>query len=144
MTIRLEHGTAEVKESHAKKEHLFPQLLLVKGQLVTLKNVPITPSALARSGGDNSVETTGSELSLQWTLNLGGSLPGSYLPLDLPGLLGLLGTLLLLLFLRLLCRTPLLAQRKAVVGLIPLPEGSGIDLDDGGLGQGVCTDQLVV
>lgn len=28
--------------------------------------------------------------------------------------------------------------------LIPLPEGRGIDLDDGGLGQGVGTDQLVV
>jgi hypothetical protein len=30
------------------------------------------------------------------------------------------------------------------VGLVPLPEGSGIDLDNGGAGQGVGTDKLVV
>jgi hypothetical protein len=30
------------------------------------------------------------------------------------------------------------------VGLVPLPEGSGIDLDNGGAGQGVGTDELVV
>jgi len=30
------------------------------------------------------------------------------------------------------------------VGLVPLTEGSGIDLDNGGLGQGVGTDELVV
>lgn len=30
------------------------------------------------------------------------------------------------------------------MGLVPLTERSGIDLNDGGLGQGVGTDQLVV
>ena len=30
------------------------------------------------------------------------------------------------------------------MGLVPLPEGSGIDLDDSGAGQGVGTDELVV
>ena len=30
------------------------------------------------------------------------------------------------------------------MGLVPLPEGGGIDLDDGGAGQGVGTDKLVV
>jgi hypothetical protein len=30
------------------------------------------------------------------------------------------------------------------VGLEPLPEGSGVDLDNGGLGQGVGADKLVV
>lgn len=30
------------------------------------------------------------------------------------------------------------------MGLVPLTEGRGIDLDDGGLGQGVGADQLVV
>ena len=30
------------------------------------------------------------------------------------------------------------------MGLVPLPEGSGIDLDNGGAGQGVGTDELVV
>lgn len=33
---------------------------------------------------------------------------------------------------------------SAVVGLVPLTEWSGIDLDDGGLGEGVGSDQLVV
>lgn len=30
------------------------------------------------------------------------------------------------------------------MGLVPLTEGGGINLDDGGLGQGVGSDQLVV
>jgi hypothetical protein len=30
------------------------------------------------------------------------------------------------------------------VCLVPLTEWGGIDLDDGGLGEGVCADQLVV
>ena len=30
------------------------------------------------------------------------------------------------------------------MGLVPLPEGSGIDLNNGGAGQGVGTDELVV
>lgn len=30
------------------------------------------------------------------------------------------------------------------MGLVPLPEGSGIDLDNGGAGQGVGADELVV
>jgi len=33
---------------------------------------------------------------------------------------------------------------RAVVGLIPLPEGSGVDLDDGGAGERVCADEFVV
>jgi len=33
---------------------------------------------------------------------------------------------------------------RAVVGLIPLPEGSGVDLDDGRAGKGVCADEFVV
>lgn len=36
------------------------------------------------------------------------------------------------------------AEGLAVVGLVPLAERRGIDLDDGGLGQGVGSDQLVV
>src|ERR1700684_2562996 len=31
-----------------------------------------------------------------------------------------------------------------VVGLVPGAEGRGVDLDDGGLGQGVCAHKLVV
>lgn len=36
------------------------------------------------------------------------------------------------------------AKGLAVVGLVPLTEGGGVDLDDGGAGQGVGADQLVV
>lgn len=36
------------------------------------------------------------------------------------------------------------ANGLAVVSLVPLSEGGGIDLDDGRLGQGVGADQLVV
>lgn len=38
----------------------------------------------------------------------------------------------------------LAADGLTVMSLIPLSEGRGIDLNDGGLGQGVVTDQLVV
>jgi len=30
------------------------------------------------------------------------------------------------------------------VGLVPLSEWGGIDLDDSGLGEGVCSDEFVV
>lgn len=36
------------------------------------------------------------------------------------------------------------ADTLAVVGFVPLPERSGIDLNDGGLGEGVGTDEFVV
>lgn len=36
------------------------------------------------------------------------------------------------------------AKVGTVVGLVPLAEGSGIDLDNGSLGQGVGADKLVV
>jgi len=41
-------------------------------------------------------------------------------------------------------RLALLGDRLGVVGLIPLPEGGGIDLDDGALDEGVGSDELVV
>ena len=35
-------------------------------------------------------------------------------------------------------------QSFAYMGLIPLPEWGGIDLDDGALDEGVCSDEFVV
>jgi hypothetical protein len=36
------------------------------------------------------------------------------------------------------------AQAQAVVCFIPLPEGGGVNLDDGALGKSVCSDEFVV
>lgn len=52
---------------------------------------------------------------------------------DLGGLGGLTGLLL-----------SLAAESGAVVGLVPLSEWSSVDLDHGGLGEGVGSDEFVV
>lgn len=114
------------------------QLALVEGKLLTLEDVAVAAAGLAGTAGDDSVQATGLELALKGLVDLAGSgKAGSLLLLDGVGLLGRLlsGALLLL---------PPAAEGLAVVGLVPLTEGSGIDLDDGGLGQGVGADQLVV
>ena len=110
--------------------------LLVESQLLTLQDVTVDTAALAGTRGDHGVDTAGLELALDGGLDLAGLLEaGSLLLLHAVALL-LLGDLGLLL--------ASAADGLAVVGLVPLTEGSGIDLDDGGLGQGVGTDQLVV
>lgn len=113
-------------------------LALVESKLLTLEDVAVAATGLAGAGGDNSVETTGLELLLEGGVDLaGGSEAGGLLGLNRLGLLHLLEGLALLL----LATT---AKGLAVVGLIPLTERSGIDLDNGGLGEGVGTDKLVV
>ena len=115
------------------------ELTLVESELLTLQDVTVDTAGLARSAGDDGVQATGLELLLQGGLDLalGGEALGLLL-LDGLALLDLLGGLLALLLLA------SAAERLAVVGLVPLTEGGGVDLDDGGLGQGVCADQLVV
>jgi hypothetical protein len=112
---------------------------LVEGELLTLQDVTIAATALAGSAGNNSEEATSLELLLESGLDLalGGEAGGLLL---LYGA-ALLGGLVLGLSLLLLTSA---AEGLTVVGLIPLAERGGIDLDNGGLGQGVCTDQLVV
>jgi hypothetical protein len=117
---------------------LLPEKTLVEGELLTLEDVTIDTAALAGPGGDDGVETTSLELLLQSALDLAGGLEAvSLLLLDGVGLL------LLLLLLGTLGLPPA-AKSLAVVGLEPLPEGSGVDLDNSGLGQGVGADELVV
>lgn len=113
-------------------------LALVESELLTLEDVAIGTAGLAGAGGDDGVETTGLELLLESGVDLAtGGEAGSLLLLNRLGLLHLLNGLTLLL----LAST---AEGLAIVGLVPLTERSGIDLDDGGLGQGVGADKLVV
>jgi hypothetical protein len=114
------------------------ELALVEGELLTLQDVTVAAAGLAGTAGDDGVETTGLELLLDGGLDLaGGSEAGSLLLLDRLALLDLLNGLALLLL-------ATAADGLAVVGLVPLTEGSSVDLDDSRLGQGVGADKLVV
>jgi hypothetical protein len=114
------------------------ELALVEGELLTLQDVAIAAAGLAGAAGDDGVETTGLELLLDGGVNLaGGGEAGSLLSLDGLALLDLLLGLALLLL-------ATAAEGLAVVSLVPLTEGRSVDLDNGGLGQGVCADKLVV
>lgn len=118
------------------------QLALVESQLLTLEDVAVAAAGLSGSAGNDSVEATGLELLLDGALDLAlGGEAGGLLLLDGLALLVLLNLLALLGGLGLLASS---AERLAVVGLVPLSEGGGVDLDDGALGQGVGADQLVV
>lgn len=124
--------------SHSGHHHLLVELALVEGELLTLEDVTVGAAGLAGPAGDDGVQTTGLELLLEGGVDLAvGGEAGGLLLLDglalLDGLLLLAGLLL----------APT-ADGLAVVGLVPLTERSGVDLDDGGLGQGVGADQLVV
>ena len=113
-------------------------LALVEGKLLTLKDITVNTTGLSWAGGDHGEKATGLELLLKGTLNLsvGGEALGVLL-LDGLGLLLLLDHLTGL-------GLAATAEVGTVVSLVPLAEWSGIDLDDGGAGQGVGADQLVV
>lgn len=114
------------------------ELALVESQLLALEDVTVAATRLAGARGNNSVQTTSLELLLERGVDLAVLLKAlGLLLLDALALLHLLNGLALLL----LATT---AEQLAVVGLVPLTEGGGIDLDDGGLGEGVGTDELVV
>lgn len=117
---------------------LLVELALVESELLTLQDVTVATAALARTRGDNGVQATSLELLLKGAVDLLVLLEArGLLLLDALALLDLLDGLALLL----LAAT---AQGLAVVGLVPLTKGRGVDLDDGGLGQGVGADELVV
>ena len=111
--------------------HLFlvNELSEVELELLTLKNIAVNTTALARSRGDNGVQTTSTELGLQAFRELGSSAASS-------GLGGLLNSFSGLL--------TLLRSRNTVVRFKELTERSSINLNDGRLGQSVSTDKLVV
>lgn len=118
--------------------NLLVELALVESELLTLQDVTVAATRLAGTTGNNSVQATGLELLLNSALDLAlGSVAGRLLLLNSVALLNLLG----LLTLSLLASA---ADVLAVVSLVPLTERSGVDLDDGGLGQGVGADELIV
>ena len=116
---------------------LSPDRPLVERQLLTLKDIPINPSALTGPAAHNSIQSTRLELPLQRRLDLAHLLHAL--------LLLILDALALRLLLRLLAlglSSP--AEASAVVSLVPRAEGRSVDLDDGRLGEGVGSDELVV
>ena len=120
-----------------KQYPLLPEETLVESKLLTLEDVTVAATALAGTRRHNGEDTTSLELALESVLDLAGGLEAvSLLLLHAVGLL-------LLLLLAGLGLSPT-AEGLAVVGLEPLSERCGIDLDDGGLGEGVGADKLVV
>lgn len=110
---------------------------MVECQLLTLQDVSVATTALARSGRHNGEETTGLELLLQRWLDLSSLQAVGVL------LLHALAWLLLFSWSIGLCLSPS-AQVGAVVCLVPLSERRSVDLDNGGFGECVCSDKLVV
>jgi len=117
-------------------------LALVESQLLTLEDVTVTATGLTGAAGDDGEKTTSLELLLEGVLDLAaGGETGGLLLLNGVALLHVLLDLALLGGLGLLASS---AKGLAVVGLVPLSEGSSIDLDNGALGEGVGSDELVV
>lgn len=131
--------TSHCSTTTSRCENLLVELTLIESELLALQNVTIAATRLAGAGGDNSIQATSLELLLKSGVDLAATLLEalSLLLLDALGALGLLDSLALLLL-------AAAAEQLAVVGLVPLAEGGGVDLDDGGLGQGVCAHELVV
>lgn len=118
------------------------QLTLVESELLTLQNVAVAAARLAGAAGNDGEQTTGLKLLLEGGVDFAGSgVPGSLLLLDRLALLDILLDLALLGSLGLLASA---AEALAVVGLEPLTEGSGVDLNDGAASQGVGADKLIV
>lgn len=111
---------------------LGDNLLEVESKLLSLENVTVNSAGLTGSRRNAGVESASTELSLDGRVELGISLSGSN------------GSLVSLSNDGLLLASLLLAERLAVVGLVPLSERSGINLDNGRLGQSVGSDKLVV
>lgn len=116
---------------------LLADSLLVESKLLTLQNVTVNTARLSGAGSDNGEKTTGLELTLDSTLSLAELSEASGLLLGDGGGLLLLDDLTGLLLAS-------ATDGLAVVSLVPLTERSSVNLDNGGLGQGVCADQLVV
>ena len=118
--------------------HLLPNSSLVEDKLFALQHIPIHPSTLPRPRRHHRIQPPCLKLPLQRWIDLAHR--------GAPRRLLLLHTLALLCLVGLLVRLGLTspAQALPVVRLVPLAEGSGVDLDDGGFCERVCADELVV
>lgn len=117
---------------------LLSDSTLVESKFLSLQDVTIHSSTLARSGRDNSIQSTGLELLLKSRLNLAHYSNTSCLLLGNAVaflLLGSIGSSLLL---------ASSAKGLTVVCLIPLSERGSVDLNNGRFGEGVGTDEFVV
>lgn len=124
------------------KPPLLVQLALVESKLLTLQNVTVAATGLTGTARDDGEQTTGLELLLNGVLDLAVlAVALGLLLLDRLALLLLLLGLAVLGGLSTLAST---ADALAVVGLVPLTEGGSVDLNNGGPGQGVGADELVV
>jgi hypothetical protein len=132
--------TPSTKKQTQFFDRLFLEGTLVEGELLTLEDVSVDTSALTGAGRDAGQKTTGSELGLKGGVDLSVHLASGKLALNRLRLGGRLSSGSGLLGLR----ATLLSEGETVVGLVPLTEGGSIDLNDGGLGQGVrtCIDAL--
>ena len=132
-----DEGGITKEDTHVPRRNLFlGHHSLVEVELGSLEDDAVAATGLTRSAGDLGEETARAELVVEGRLEGAVLLPGGELALDVVGLLaGILdlGGLALL-------ETNL----EAVVGLVPLLEGVGIDEDDGTLDEGLGTDELVV
>lgn len=113
----------------------------VELELLALKNVTVAATRLAGAAGDGGVETTGTELLLNERVEL--ALLAAVLELA-GNVVRELGLVNVGLSSTLTGSTTLGGDGLAVVLLVSLTEGGGIDLDDGALDEGVGSDKLVV
>ncbi|KAJ2241025.1 hypothetical protein GGI13_007479 [Coemansia sp. RSA 455] len=111
----------------------------VEVELLALKDVTVATTGLARARGDDGVEAARDKLVINGRLD--GALAGKALGKGAlgTGLLSLSGLGLVIDSL-----TLLLAEDLGITVLVPLTEGSSVDLDDGALHKGVGADKLVV
>jgi len=69
-----------------QENDLLPQLLLVEGELFSLKNVPIDTAGLTRAGRNSGIQTTSGKLGLEGILDLSSRSTGGEFALDGLGL----------------------------------------------------------
>lgn len=113
------------------------ELLQVEVELLALEDVAVSAAGLAGARGDDGEETTGLELLGEVGVDLGVLLALGKDTLDVVRLLDLLGGGL--------GGGDLGADNSlGVVGLVPLTEGGGVNLNDGRLDEGLGTEKLVV